>query len=301
MARTEDDNWDVTESVGATALGVAWSRAQENASDCPLFTDPYAQMFIDAAMAGGWQLPPAYMVERIRSIADYTASRTKWFDEFVIAAGANGVEQVVILAAGLDARAWRLPWVDETVIYEIDQPKVLAFKAETLRANDVRPEARYVQVAIDLRQDWPKALRDAGFDDTEPAAWTAEGLLPYLPAAGQDLLFERIHELSANGSRIAVESFGAGFFDSDYLASRREQLRQLREEFGADEDENVFDVEDLWFAEERTDVTEWLTEHGWEVTSTTAADLMDRYGRGGSEESAGTTPRTEFIDARRVC
>ncbi|MGV0644395.1 SAM-dependent methyltransferase [Mycolicibacterium sp. XJ2546] len=300
MARTDDDHWDVTEGVGATALGVAWSRAQENASECPLFTDPYAQMFIDAAMARGWQLPPAYVVKRIRSIADYAASRTKWFDEFFIAAGANGIEQVVILAAGLDSRAWRLPWVDETVVYEIDQPKVLAFKAETLRANDVRPAARYVQVAIDLRQDWPKALLDAGFDDAEPAAWAAEGLLPYLPADGQDLLFDRIHELSASGSRIAVEAFGTGFFDADYLAGRREQMRKLREESGTD-DENVFDVEDLWYVEERTDVVKWLTEQGWEVATTSAAELMDRYGRCGSDESAENTPRTEFIDARLVC
>ncbi|MGV0713959.1 SAM-dependent methyltransferase [Mycolicibacterium sp. XJ662] len=301
MARTDDDHWDVTESVGATALGVAWSRAQENASECPLFTDPYAQMFIDAVVAQGWQLPPAYVVERIRSIAGYAASRTKWFDEFFIAAGANGIEQVVILAAGLDSRAWRLPWVEETVVYEIDQPKVLAFKAETLRNNDVRPAVRYVQVAIDLRRDWPKALRDAGFDDTEPAAWAVEGLLPYLPAEGQDLLFDRIHELSANGSRIAVESFGTGFFDADYLAGRREQMRKLREQSGAADDENVFDTEDLWYIEERTDLAKWLMEHGWEATTTAAAELMDRYGRSTSDESLQNTPPTEFIDARLVC
>ena len=187
----------------------AWRwRGHRRSSRCPLFTDPYAQRFVDAAMARGWQLPPAPMIERIRSISNYAASRTKWFDDFFIAAGASGIVQTVILAAGLDARAWRLPWVDDTVVYEIDQPKVLAFKAETL--HDDPPAARYVPVPIDLRQDWPKALRDAGFDPTEPTAWAAEGLLPYLPAEGQDLLFERIEELSARGSRLGVESFGAG-------------------------------------------------------------------------------------------
>lgn len=234
MARSDDDTWDITEGVGATALGVAWARSQEAASSCPLFTDSYAQRFIDAAVARGWQLPPAHMVERIRSISNYAASRTKWFDDFFITAGANGVVQAVILAAGLDARAWRLPWATDSVVYEIDQPKVLAFKAETL-AND-HPAARYVAVPVDLRQDWPKALRDAGFDAQEPTVWAAEGLLPYLPADAQDLLFERIHELSAPGSRIGVESFGAGFFDSGYLETRREQLRQLREQAGDDTD-----------------------------------------------------------------
>jgi O-methyltransferase involved in polyketide biosynthesis len=136
MVRTEGDSWDITESVGATALGVAWARAEEASSECPLFTDPYAQLFVDAAMERGWRLPPSYMLERIRAISGYAASRTKWFDEFFIAAGANGIEQAVILAAGLDARAWRLPWVDDSMVYEIDQPKVLAFKAATLRDHD---------------------------------------------------------------------------------------------------------------------------------------------------------------------
>jgi methyltransferase (TIGR00027 family) len=300
MARTDDDNWDITEGVGATALGVAWSRSEEAASDCPLFTDPYAQMFVDAAMDRGWQLPPQYMIERIRSIGGYAASRTKWFDEFFIAAGANGIDQAVILAAGLDARGWRLPWVEGTVLYEIDQPRVLEFKAQTLAQHDATPSvARYVAVPVDLRQDWPKALRDAGFDPAVPTAWAAEGLLPYLPAAGQDLLFERITELSAPGSRVGVESFGSGFFDREYLASRQEQMRRLREEAGEDPAENVFDPQDLWYIEDRTDVADWLTEHNWEVSAIEAGDLMDRYGRRGPDDDI--VPRTVFLEAHLIC
>jgi methyltransferase (TIGR00027 family) len=300
MARAEDDSWDITEGVGATALGVAWSRSEESASDCPLFTDPYAQLFVDAAMDRGWQLPPQYMIERIRSIGGYAASRTKWFDEYFIAAGANGLDQAVILAAGLDARGWRLPWVDGTVLYEIDQPKVLEFKAQTLARHDAKPSVpRYVAVPIDLRQDWPKALRDAGFDTEVPTAWSAEGLLPYLPADGQDLLFERINELSAPGSRIGVESFGAGFFDREYLASRREQMRRLREEAG--EDAGGPDVQDLWYIEDRTDVTEWLTEHNWEVSAVESVDLMTRYGRFTPGQDNATVPRSVFIEAHRIC
>ena len=299
MARTDGDSWDIIEGVGATALGVAWSRAQEQRSECPLFTDPYAQMFVDAAAERGWRPPPEHIVERIRAIGGYAASRTKWFDEFFIAAGANGIEQAVILAAGLDARVWRLPWIGGSVIYEIDQPKVLAFKAETLGRQEATPAARYVPVPIDLRDDWPDALRRAGFDASEPTAWAAEGLLPYLPAEGQDLLFERIHDLSAHGSRVAVESFGAGFFDPEYLASHREKLRQDREEAGAGED--AFDVQDLWFIEERTEVVDWLTGHGWEVTAVAAADLMDRYGRCAAGEADDATPRTVFVEGQRTC
>jgi methyltransferase (TIGR00027 family) len=156
------------------------------------------------------------------------------------------------------------------------------------------PGARYVQVPVDLRQGWPKALLEAGFDPSEPTAWAAEGLLPYLPADGQDLLFERIHKFSVKGSRIGVESFGAGFFDREYLAERREQLRKLQEESGTQDDENAFDVEDLWFVEDRTDVADWLTEHGWEVTSFEAAELMTRYGR--QPDDANVAPRTVFVE-----
>ena len=234
------------------------------------------------------------MIERIRSISAYAASRTKWFDEFFIAAGAGGIDQAVILAAGLDARAWRLPWNDGSVVYEIDQPKVLAFKTGTLRARGVEPATRYVAVPIDLRRDWPKALREAGFDATEPTAWAAEGLLPYLPADAQDLLFERIAELSARGSRVGVEAFGAGFFDPDYLASRRERMRQMREEAGVAADETP-DVADLWFIEDRTDVTDWFARARLGVTAVDAADLMKRYGRTTTED---TTPRTAFVEAR---
>jgi methyltransferase (TIGR00027 family) len=300
MARTEDDSWDIIEGVGATALGVAWSRSEESASDCPLFTDPYAQLFVDAAMDRGWQLPPQYMIERIRSIGGYAASRTKWFDEYFIAAGANGIDQAVILAAGLDARGWRLPWVDGTVLYEIDQPKVLEFKAQTLARHEAKPSVpRYVEVPIDLRQDWPKALRDAGFDPEVPTAWAAEGLLPYLPADGQDLLFERINELSTPGSRVGVESFGAGFFDREYLASRREQMQRLREEAG--EDAGGPDVQDLWYIEDRADLADWLTEHNWEVSAVESVELMTRYGRFTPGQDNATVPRTVFLEGHRIC
>ena len=293
MARTDDDSWDITESVGATALGVAWARSEEATSECPLFTDPYAEVFVEEAIARGWQLPQGHMAARIRSISGYAASRTKWFDEFFISAGAGGIDQAVILAAGLDARAWRLPWNDGSVVYEIDQPKVLAFKTETLHSRGEAPATRYEPVPVDLRQDWPKALREAGFDVTEPTAWAAEGLLPYLPAEGQDLLFERIADLSAQGSRVGIEAFGAGFFDPEYLASRRERMRQMREEAGVDDD--TPDVQDLWYIEDRAEVTDWFSARDWEVSAIEAVDLMKRYGRTTDDD---TMPRTVFVEAR---
>jgi methyltransferase (TIGR00027 family) len=295
MTRTDDDSWDITESVGATALGVAYARASEGTGACPLFRDPYAQLFVDAATAKGWRPPTGAMAERIKHVSPYAASRTKWFDDFFTTAGANGIEQAVILAAGLDARAWRLPWNSGSTVFEIDQPQVLAFKAETLEAHDAQPAARYVAVPVDLRHDWPKALREAGFDADAPTAWSAEGLLPYLPNTAQDELFERVDELSAPHSRFAVEAFGPDFFFPEYLAQRREQIRRMKVEAG-EADDDTPDVADLWYIEDRTDAADWLSDHGWEVSSIPARDLMDRYGR----DSGDAAMRTAFVEGRRL-
>jgi methyltransferase (TIGR00027 family) len=285
MVRSENDSWGITDGVGETALGVAIARAREADSECPLFVDDYAQRFVDAAVTAGWSRPDAVAMERIAVLAGYAASRTRWFDEFFTTASANGINQAVILAAGLDARAWRLPWLDTNVVYEIDLPGVLRFKQETVAAlggDEARPAARRVAVPVDLRHDWPTALREAGFDPSEPTAWSAEGLLPYLSSGDQDQLFERIQQLSAPDSRIAVESFGPTFFDRETLAQRDERS-----------------TPDLWYIEERTDVADWLTDRGWQVSVASANELMDRYARC-PEEPDGSAPDTVFIEARLV-
>src|SRR6202012_1137429 len=289
MTRTDDDSWDITESVGATALGMAMARAAESVTDCPLFTDRYAQIFVDAAIKRGWD--PSSVAGHLPIIKDYAAVRTKWFDEYFIAAGANGIDQAVILAAGLDARAWRLPWVKDSAIYEIDQAQVLAFKADTLATLGARANASYQAVPVDLRTDWPKALREAGFDPSTPTAWSAEGLLPYLSAASQDLLFERIVKLSADGSRIALETLSPSAFDADYLQRARQHL-------SGTQDDTAPHIHDLLFMEERTDLQKWLTERGWAVTAIATLNLMQRYDRPPGHDMQDLAPRTVFSQGR---
>ena len=196
-------------------------------------------------------------------------------------------------------RGWTTPWSTRST-----SPRCWQFKAaDAPRQHDVSP-------GLPLRRGTDRSeaglaesvARTAGFDPAEPTAWAAEGLLPYLPADGQDLLFERINELSARGSRIGVESFGAGFFDRDYLASRREQMRRLREEAGEDPDEKVPDTQDLWYIEDRTDVADWLTEHNWEVSaveSTRPHDAIRPLRTPGQDDA--TAPRTVFIEGRLTC
>ena len=206
----------------------------------------------------------------------YQAVRTNFFDTYFLDAVATGIRQVVILASGLDSRAYRLDWPAGTTVYEIDQPQVLAYKSTTLAESGVTPSADRREVAIDLRQDWPAALRDAGFDPTAPTAWLAEGLLMYLPAEAQDKLFTQIGELSAPGSRVSAETAPA--HADERRQQMRERFKKVSEELGLEQ--QSVDVGELMYRDEhRADVTDWLNNHGWRATAQASADEMQRLGR----------------------
>ncbi|MGH3970907.1 MAG: class I SAM-dependent methyltransferase [Mycobacterium sp.] len=312
MARTENDSWEITESVGATALGVAAARAVETESEHPLISDPFARVFLDAAGDGMWDWYaspdlPAEVVEaepalpqRMQGMVDYMASRTAFFDTFFLDATGAGIPQAVILAAGLDSRCWRLPWPDGTMVYELDQPRVLEFKAATLREHGPQPTCNRVAVAVDLRQDWPAALRQAGFDVSAPSAWSVEGLLPYLPAAAQDLLFDRVQDLTVTGSQIAVEALGPRFMDPEFRARRRERMDRMRALMAnVDPQRQLPRTDELWYFEEREDVGDRLRSHGWAASVTPSAELMAGYGRKPAKEIEDGVPQNLFVSAQR--
>jgi methyltransferase (TIGR00027 family) len=313
VVRTENGSWEITESVGATALGVASARAAETESENPLISDPYARVFLDAAGDGVWnwhagpQLP-AELIElepdlplQMQAMVGYMASRTAFFDTFFLNATQAGIRQVVILAAGLDSRSWRLPWPDGTTVYELDQTKVLDFKASTLREHGAEPACNRVPVAVDLRHDWPTALQQAGFDASAPSAWSAEGLMPYLPAAAQELLFERVQGLTAPGSRVAVEALGPSFLDPEARAKRRARMDRVRDFMAkADPQREIPRTDELWYFEEREDVGDWFGRHGWDVTVTPSAELMAGYGRRSPNEVQDQVPGNLFVAAQRA-
>jgi methyltransferase (TIGR00027 family) len=313
VARTDNDSWEITESVGATALGVAAARAADTESDNPLINDPYARIFLDTVGDGVWnwyggpELPAEVveaepdMPQRMQSLVSYFATRTKFFDTSFIDATDAGIRQAVILAAGLDARSWRLPWPDGTTVYELDQDRVLDFKASTLHEHGAEPKANRVAVAVDLRHDWPTALQQAGFDPSAPSVWSIEGLLMYLPAAAQDLLFDRIHELAAPGSRIAIEGLGPDFAVPELRAQRRERMDRIRELMAkTDSQIEVPTTDELWYFEEREDVGDWLRRHGWDVTATPSDELMASYGRPSPDGLEEASPTHWFISAQRA-
>jgi methyltransferase (TIGR00027 family) len=309
--RTHDDTWDIKTSVGTTAVMVAAARAVETDQPDALIRDPYAKLLVTNAKAGVlWEamLDPAVAAKVealdaetaaiVRHMRGYQAVRTNFFDTYFADAVSAGIRQVVILASGLDSRAYRLDWPAGTTVYEIDQPQVLDYKSTTLADNGVTPSAERRTVPIDLRQDWPAALRAEGFDPGQPTAWLAEGLLMYLPGEAQDRLFTLVGELSAAGSRVAAET--AASHADERREQMRERFKKVADQIGL---EQTIDVGELMYRDEsRADVADWLNEHGWRATAQNSADEMRRMDRWieGVPAADDKEAFSDFVTAERL-
>lgn len=253
--------------VSETAVGAAWVRARESARPDRLFDDPYASAFVAAAGAdytsGGRDL-----------FSDHMAFRTRFFDDYLVGSGRR---QVVLLAAGLDSRAYRLGWAQGTRLFELDLPALLAFKDGVLGGIGAEAACERVVVPADLREDWPGALRAAGFDPAEPTAWLAEGLLIYLDASAAAGLLTRVGELSAPGSSLSFEHDAAA---AERLIERARTMPKLMR------------VSRLWKGGLGEDAGTWLRARGWSTRTVERSALATRYGR-------ATTGRGGFLVAER--
>ncbi len=276
MSRTENDTWDLASSVGATATAVAASRATASQGPNPLLNDPWADPLVRAVgidtfvklIDGEIRRTDDPLLNR-QSMNEQITVRTRFFDDFFMQATGSGIRQAVILASGLDTRAYRLPWPDGTVVYEIDQPAVLEFKTRTLAGLGAEPTARRRTVAIDLRDDWPSALAEAGLDAGQPTAWSAEGLLVYLPPEAQDRLFDNVAALSAPGSRIATEHLDLRNIPSDWAQKLTERSRRLG---------SNINLAELFYTGERNTAAEYLAAHGWRVDISTTEQAYAAHG-----------------------
>lgn len=281
MTRTDQDSWDLASSVGATATMVAAARALASDEASPIINDPFAAPLVRAVgldffrrLVDGEVALSELSDDGEQNLAletDSIAVRTRFFDDFFLNAARDGVRQSVILAAGLDARAYRLAWPSGSVVYEVDQPKVIEFKSTTMSGLGATPTAERRTVSIDLREDWPTALRSNGFDVTQPTAWSAEGLLMYLPPEAQDRLFDNITALSAPASLLSTEYHG----ESDTtMTERAKQFNQRWAKIGCD-----IDLSGLFIDGERSNVVDYLTARGWQVSARPRRELFTEYGR----------------------
>lgn len=282
--RFEGDTWDLSSSVGATATMVAAARAVATRAANPLIRDQFAEPLVRAVgidyftrMASG-DLDLRDLDEDtargMRRFADAMAIRTGYFDEFFLDATRAGIRQAVILASGLDSRAYRLAWPPGTTVFEVDQPQVIEFKTTALAALGAQPTADRRAVAIDLRNDWPSALTAAGFDPARPTAWIAEGLLGYLPAEAQDRLLDQITMLSVPGSRFATE----GLLDINQLNEEELRRRMQRQSERWHQHGFQFDMAGLVYFDDRTDAGTYLADRGWQTASVTTTSLLAQHG-----------------------
>ncbi|MCV7179661.1 class I SAM-dependent methyltransferase [Mycolicibacterium sphagni] len=297
MARTDNDTWDLASSVGTTATAVAAGRALATKDPRGLIHDPFADPLVRAVgvdffvkMIDG-ELDEALFSdvapERVQGMIDAMAVRTKFFDDYFTSATAGGTRQAVILASGLDARAYRLPWPSGTVVFEIDQPQVIEFKTGVFDGLGAAPTAQRHTIGIDLREDWPTALQAAGFDAAAPTAWLAEGLLVYLPPEAQDRLFDTITSLSAPGSAVATE-YVPGIIDFDPQAGT--DMTSTARDHGLD-----LDMGSLVYTGPRSHVIEYLGAKGWAVTGTPGPELFQRSGLPTPPEQDDNSPFGEIV------
>ena len=292
MARVDGDTWDLASSVGATATMVAAARAIASSAPDPVINDQFAAPLVRAVGVDFFtKLVDGELTEadlgddpsmNIVRFANGMAARTRFFDEFFHDAAAAGVRQAVILASGLDARAYRLDWPAGTVVFEIDQREVIDFKTQTLTELGAQPTADRRAVAVDLRDDWVSALRAAGFDPSAPTAWIAEGLFGYLPSEAQDRLLDLITQNSAPGSRVAAEAVpGTGDVDPEVIRERMQSVTDKWSEHGFD-----LDFSELVYMGDRTDAATHLGELGWDTSAVPTNELLTRYGLPGLDEDA---------------
>jgi methyltransferase (TIGR00027 family) len=278
MGRTDNDSWDLATSVGATATMVAAGRAR--ATRDGLIDDRFAEPLVRAVgvdfftrWAAGELDADAVDVPGapwgMQRMTEMLAARTRYIDAFFAAATAAGIRQVVILASGLDARGYRLPWASGTTVFEIDQPEVIEFKTATISALGAAPTADIRAVPVDLRDDWPAALQQAGFDTGQPAAWAAEGLLGFLPPEAQDRLLDKITELSADGSQLVAEVFVNTGNSGDAL----NEATKKWQDSGLD-----VALDDLGFPGDRNDTANYLADRGWQPERTPLNQLMAEHG-----------------------
>ncbi|WP_188191041.1 SAM-dependent methyltransferase [Nonomuraea sp. SYSU D8015] len=246
--------------IGATALGVAFLRARENRRPDRLFADPYAELFL-AAVAASSPWAGGNAAEFLQVMTEQVSVRTRFLDDALLAAARGGCDQVVLLACGMDARAYRLAWPAGVTVFELDFPDVLAFKAAVLAQHDAKPAGHRVEVPVDLRLNWPDALTEAGFDPRRSTAWLAEGILYALPAEAADLFLNRITELSAPGSVLALDHME----DSPTLRAARAKVSP--------------ELVTMWQGGPAEPLDAWLRRHTWNPTMRDLTDLTSEHGR----------------------
>ena len=277
---------DTTNPIAPTSRWMAAARARESERADRLFDDPLA-----AALAG----PEGFAwLERMEFAAQsdgpglYPVIRTRFFDDFLLDACRRlEVRQVVLAAAGLDTRAFRLDWPPETRLFEMDLPEVLDAKEDAIDKAGAKPNCERRTIRVDLSQEtWPEALLGAGYQPESPSVWLIEGLFFYLTRAAVHGLLEKVGALTVAGSLLGLDVMNRELFFSPVAWPMQAALarRGAPGRFGTNDPETL------------------MAHHGWEADVTQPGEGGANFGRWSRpmvpREVPGL-PRSFLVKARR--
>ena len=214
-------------SVIETARWAAAQRARESERPDRLFSDPLAALLAGQEGLTALQLSEKYN-RRHAETADYISIRVRLFDDLAQDATAGGIRQIVLPAAGMDARAFRLSWLNGSTFYELDHPELLAIKEKILKSEAIASKCRRVTLGADLKQDWARLVLDAGFAPAEPSLWLIEGLFYYLDESAVHHVLSQISGLAAPGSVLVTDLVSKSLLSSPWM----QQFLRIMEEHG---------------------------------------------------------------------
>ncbi|PKU22088.1 class I SAM-dependent methyltransferase [Telmatospirillum siberiense] len=193
------------ETVSYTAQWTAAARAVESErGEAALFRDDFARYLAEPK---GFELLEKY---KGSGVAEYVAIRTKYVDDAIERfLEKTGIRQIVLVASGMDSRAYRLPWPDDAVLYEVDHASLFDVKSSRLEKLSVPRRVRTVEVGVDLAGDWLPALEASGYRSDEKTLWVAEGLLFFLTEVQAHGLLSTLARASSPGSRLITDMTSA--------------------------------------------------------------------------------------------
>jgi methyltransferase (TIGR00027 family) len=272
--------------VGLTARWIAASRAVESDRADALFHDPLAR-----ALAGDEGFAVRQTLGRAMSTGDdrdpHLAIRTRFFDDALLdAARTDGMRQVLMLAAGMDSRAFRLDWPEGTVLFEVDRTEIFDSKESILERLGAQPRCDRRVVRADLAQDWAPSVHGAGFDSTARTAVLIEGLVMYLDEGDVRRLFDTLKDLVPDGSWLGMDIINTEMLTSPYTGGLIKMLESLGcpWKFGT------------------PSAADFLQQYGWSATLTSPGDPEANYGIWPFPpipQHLPNLPRTWFVRARQ--
>lgn len=290
------DPSEIFSGPAVTALGLAASRTVESNRADHLISDPLARAFFEAAgmnlpMRLDWPEPGEAVTDTERLHlhgSRYIGLRTRFYDDLLLQAAHRGLKQAVLIGAGLDTRAFRLALPADFHLIELDYDALLEWKQTVVEARAAIPSCRRSWIGTDLREDWTAELSRRELDTAQPAAFIAEGLLPYLTPEEQRSLLDQIDAITTTGSVLALDRIVGDPHAADRVASltRRSGL----------------DMTQLLASGENNDIGMGLRDRGWNIRETPVADLALSYARDLTDPFAATedagSPEPLWLETR---